>query len=63
MAQALALASHQFAAQAIRLSPEAMRRCMVYTCAIALIGAGYFAPTAAASTVCLADKAFAASFA
>ncbi|MBS0482013.1 MAG: hypothetical protein JSR96_07625 [Proteobacteria bacterium] len=57
MAQALSLA----AVQAIRLSPEATRRVMVYTCAIALIGAGYFAPSAAASTACLASKAFAAS--
>lgn len=59
MAQALTLAAHQ----AIRLSPEATRRCMVYTCALALIGAGYFAPAAAASTVCVASKAFAASLA
>ena len=57
MAQVLTLAAHQ----AIRLSPEATRRVMVYTCALALIGAGYFAPAAAASTACLASKAFAAS--
>ncbi|MFC0589942.1 hypothetical protein ACFFF7_11000 [Novosphingobium aquiterrae] len=57
MAQALTLAARQ----AIQLSPEATRRAMLYTCALALIGAGYFAPAAAASTACLASKAFAAS--
>ncbi|PKB14185.1 hypothetical protein B0I00_2817 [Novosphingobium kunmingense] len=59
MTQALTLVAHQ----AIRLSPDAARRVMVYTCALAMIGASYLAPAAAASTVCLADKAFAASFA
>jgi hypothetical protein len=57
MAQALTIAARQ----AIRLSPEATRRAMLYTCALALIGAGYFAPAAAASTACIASKAFAAS--
>ncbi|MDE2436331.1 MAG: hypothetical protein KGM49_08735 [Sphingomonadales bacterium] len=57
MAQALTFAAQQ----AIRLSPDATRRALVYSCALALIGAGYFAPAAAASTVCLASKAFAAS--
>ncbi|MDE2411100.1 MAG: hypothetical protein KGM18_04910 [Sphingomonadales bacterium] len=57
MTQALAFAARE----AIRLSPDATRRVLVYSCALALIGAGYFAPAAAASTVCLASKAFAAS--
>lgn len=57
MAIALSLAAQQ----ARHLPPEAVRRVLVYTCALALIGAGLFAPTAAASTVCLASKAFAAS--
>lgn len=57
MAQALTLAAHE----ALRLSPEAARRAMVYTCALALIGAGLFAPAAAASTACLANKAFMAA--
>ncbi len=46
---------------ALRLSPEAARRALVYTCALSLIGAGLFAPSAAASTACLANKAFMAS--
>ncbi|WP_296678643.1 hypothetical protein [Novosphingobium sp.] len=50
------------ARQTIALSPDAARRVMIYTCALALIGASYFAPAAAASTVCMADRAFAASF-
>ena len=47
----------------IRLSlpADASRRVLVYTCALALIGAGWFAPAAAASTACLASKAYAAS--
>ncbi|MBS0476385.1 MAG: hypothetical protein JSR28_14730 [Proteobacteria bacterium] len=57
MTQALAFAARE----ATRLSPDATRRVLVYSCALALIGAGYFAPAAAASTVCLASKAFAAS--
>ncbi len=58
MTQALSLVARQ----AIELSPDAARRVMVYSCALALIGASYAAPAAAASTVCLADRAFAASF-
>lgn len=57
MAIALSLAAQQ----ARQLPPEAARRVLVYTCALALIGAGLFAPAAAASTVCLANKAFLAS--
>lgn len=57
MAHALTLAANQ----AIRLSPEVTRRALVYTCALSLIGAGLFAPSAAASTACLASKAFMAS--
>lgn len=58
---AMPIALSLAAQQARQLSPEAVRRVLVYTCALALIGAGMFAPAAAASTVCLANKAFMAS--